>query len=183
MVARAATAPDSSVSRAADVATDDRAESAIDSAGATSAAPAASVAPATEGQPSDGATTEAVDSEPLTLGRLLNDPQDHLNQQFRMDCRFVAQSQQTPTARLISGWEGDQAVSAGSAVGALELEDPSGIRVAATFVAAESQAVSILPWLLEGDRLQVVGTVVIRVDRQSARPAWAFLVHEIQPAP
>ena len=97
-----------------------------------------------------------------------------------MDCRFVAQSQQTPMARLISGWEGDQAVSAGSAVGGMELEDPSGIRVAATFVAAESQAVSIVPWLLEGDRLQVVGTVVIRLDRQSARPAWAFRAHEIQ---
>ncbi len=150
---------------------------------ASPATPAAPVGNNVDPGPSDVATAAAAEPTPLTLGRLLDDPKNRLNQQFRLDCRLVGQSAQTPTGRLIAGWEGDQALTAGLPVGCLELEDPNGVRVAEAFVAAESQAVHVMPWLLEGDRLQVVGTVVIRIDRQSPQPAWAFLIHEIQPAP
>ena len=116
-------------------------------------------------------------SRPLSLSRLLRAPREYLETELQLGCQFVRTIQPDSTWRLGSPQGKVQRPSC-----RLVLVDSDGNEVAEGFVVADSQADRAVSWLMEGDSLEIVGNVVIRLDRPSRPPVWGFLIHEIRPA-
>ncbi len=113
----------------------------------------------------------------LMLTDLLRSPRPHLQQELQLDCQFV-RNIESDTDWRISIPEGDMQQPSSR----LELQDPRGEKISQVFVATGSQAEQVVPWIRQGDWLQIKGTVVMRLDRPAPVPVWGFLIREIQPA-
>lgn len=114
---------------------------------------------------------------PLPLSRLLQDPGAPPQEELRLGCRFVRTIDPNPSWRL-----GLPEGEVQRPIYRMEVVDAAGHAVSQSFVAPGSQAERVVPWLMEGDWLEVVGTVVIRLDRPTRPPILGFLIREIRPA-
>jgi hypothetical protein len=117
------------------------------------------------------------DAGQLPLSRLLQAAGTPPNEELRLGCRYVRTVDPNPFWRLGLP-EGDVE----QPTYRIEVVDAAGRAVSQSFVAPGSQAERVVPWLMEGDWLEVVGTAVIRLDRPTRPPIRGFLIREIRPA-
>ncbi len=117
------------------------------------------------------------DSGRLPLSRLLQVPGSPPEDELRLGCRFVRTIDPNPSWRL-----GLPEGEVQRPKYRIEVVDAAGQAVSQSFVAADSQAERVVPWLMEGDWVEVVGTIVIRLDRPTRPPILGFLIREIRPA-